>query len=267
MKIPFTKCHANGNDFILILSENFPEVDEKISIIQRLCNRHTGIGADGLFIISPSEKNDFLLDYYNSDGSWETFCANGSRCASMFMYRTGKTSRKLKFETGAGVHWSEINHEAMVIMGMRMPVYKSEVIMPEGCAGFIVDTGARHFVCESDNLEEVSVLNLGRRIRLHQLFQPQGINVNFYNLEDDGTVDISTYEKGVENFVLSCSSGSTAVVFHLSQGLGLSSPITTISPGGKLLFTFDKNWEVASCEGPVKILFTGVFDCASLCNE
>ena len=85
MKIPFTKCHANGNDFILILSENFPDIDAKESIIQRLCNRHTGIGSDGLFIISPSKNNDFLLDYYNSDGSWETFCANGSRGVSLFM--------------------------------------------------------------------------------------------------------------------------------------------------------------------------------------
>ena len=69
MKIPFTKCHANGNDFILILSENFPDVGAKESLIQRLCNRNTGIGADGLFIILPSENYDFCLDYYNADGS------------------------------------------------------------------------------------------------------------------------------------------------------------------------------------------------------
>lgn len=260
MKIPFTKCHANGNDFILILSEHFPEVDDKESIIQRLCNRHTGIGADGLFIISPSENNEFLLDYYNSDGSWETFCANGSRCASLFMYHSGKVEQKMKFETGAGVHWSEIKSEAMVMMGMRTPEYKSEALNPEGCAGFFVNSGARHFVSESDNLERVNVINLGRRIRQHQLFQPKGINVNFYKLEDDGTVIIRTYEKGVEQMVLSCSSGSTAVVFHLSQSLGISSPITTTSPGGKLRFTFDQDWKDAVCEGPAEILFSGEFN-------
>ena len=98
MKIPFTKCHANGNDFILILSEDFPDIDAKESLIQRLCNRNTGIGADGLFIILSSEKYDFFLDYYNSDGSWETLCANGSRCASKFMYNLNNTKQKLKFE-------------------------------------------------------------------------------------------------------------------------------------------------------------------------
>ena len=86
MKIPFTKWHANGNDFILILSENFPDVGAKELLIQRLCNRNTGIGADGLFIILSSENYDFFLDYYNADGSWETLCANGSRCASKFIY-------------------------------------------------------------------------------------------------------------------------------------------------------------------------------------
>ncbi len=260
MKIPFTKCHANGNDFILILSDNFPEVDDKEPIIQRLCNRHTGIGADGIFIISPSEKNDFSLDYYNSDGSWETFCANGSRCASLFMYQTRKVGQKMKFETGAGVLWSEIKSEAMVIMRMRTPEYKSKVLNPEGCAGFFINSGARHFVCESDNLEEEYVLDLGKRIRRHQLFHPRGINVNFYKLEDDGTLNIRTYEKGVEKLMQSCSSGSTAVVFHLSQSLGIFSPITTTSPGGELHFTFDKNWKDAKCEGPAEILFSGEFN-------
>ena len=266
MKIPFTKCHANGNDFILILSENFPDIDAKESIIQRLCNRHTGIGSDGLFIISPSEKKDFLLDYYNSDGSWETFCANGSRGVSLFMYQSGKVGLKMKFETGAGVHWSEIKSDTMVVMSMRTPEYKSEELNPEGSAGFFVNSGAHHFVCESDNLEEEYVLNLGRRIRQHQLFQPKGINVNFYKLGNDGTVEIRTYEKGVEQMVLSCSSGSTAVVFHLSQSFGLSSPITTTSPGGKLQFTFDKNWEDSTCEGPAEILYSGEFNYSPLDN-
>jgi diaminopimelate epimerase len=267
MKIPFTKCHANGNDFILILSENFPDVDSKKSLIQQLCNRNTGIGADGLFIISFSKKYDFSLDYYNSDGSWETFCANGSRCASMFMYRAGKTNRKMEFETGAGIYSSEIKQDGLIIMGMNMPKYVTRKIDPEGYIGFLVDSGAPHFVCESDELDVEFVIQMGSQIRNHQVFQPRGANVNFYKKKNNKEIEISTYEKGVEKFVLSCSSGSTAVVFHLSQSLGLSSPITTISPGGKLLFTFDKNWEVASCEGPAEILFTGVYDCASLCNE
>jgi diaminopimelate epimerase len=185
MKIPFTKYHANGNDFILILSEDFPDIDAKESLIQRLCNRNTGIGADGLFIILSSKKYDFFLDYYNSDGSWETLCANGSRCASKFIYSLDNTKQNLKFETGAGVHTAEIKSNSDVLMSMKTPVYKSECLSPEGVPGFFVDSGARHFVCQSDNLDEEYVLTLGRKIRHSQPFKPQGINVNCYRAESD----------------------------------------------------------------------------------
>ena len=94
MILPFTKCHANGNDFILIHSDDFPKESRTKDVIRRLCYRHTGIGADGLFVISPSEKLDFLLDYYNSDGSWETLCANGSRCAVQFMHQCGHIEKR-----------------------------------------------------------------------------------------------------------------------------------------------------------------------------
>ena len=260
MKIPFTKCHANGNDFILILSEDFPDMGAKASLIQRLCNRNTGIGADGLFIIFSSEKYDFFLDYYNSDGSWETLCANGSRCASKFMYNLNNTKQKLEFETGAGVHTAEIRSNGEVLMSMKAPVYKSECLSPEGVPGYFVDSGARHFVCQSDNLDEDHVLTLGRKIRRSQPFKPQGINVNFYRIQPDNSIEIRTYEKGVEQLMLSCSSGSTAVVYHLSKSHGFISPITTSSLGGSLKFTFDEDWREAFCEGPAELLFSGEFE-------
>ena len=259
MKIPFTKCHANGNDFILILSEDFPDMDAKKSLIQRLCNRNTGIGADGLFIILSSKKYDFFLDYYNSDGSWETLCANGSRCASKFMYSLNSAKRKLKFETGAGVHTAEIKSNGEVLMSMKTPVYKSECLSPEGVSGVFVDSGARHFVCQSDNLDEEHVLTLGRKIRCSQPFKPQGINVNFYRIQPDNIIEIRTYEKGVEQLMSSCSSGSAAVVYHLSKSHGIISPITTSSIGGSLKFTFDGGWREAFCEGPAELLFSGEF--------
>jgi diaminopimelate epimerase len=259
MKIPFTKCHANGNDFILILSEDFPDIDAKESLIQRLCNRNTGIGADGLFIILSSKKYDFFLDYYNSDGSWETLCANGSRCASKFIYSLDNTKQNLKFETGAGVHTAEIKSNSDVLMSMKTPVYKSECLSPEGIPGVFVDSGARHFVCQSDNLDEEHVLTLGRKIRYSQPFKPQGINVNFYRIQSDNIIEIRTYEKGVERLVLSCSSGSSAVAYHLSKSHGLISPITTSSIGGSLKFAFDEGWREAFCEGPAELLFSGEF--------
>jgi len=259
MKIPFTKCHANGNDFILIFSEDFPDIDAKESLVRRLCNRNTGIGADGLFIILSSKKYDFSLDYYNSDGSWETLCANGSRCASKLIYSLNNTKQKLKFETGAGIHTAEIKSNGVVLMSMKVPIYKSERLSIEGVSGFFIDSGARHFVCQSDNLNEDYVFKMGRKIRHSQHFKPQGINVNFYRLKSDNIIEIRTYEKGVEQLMSSCSSGSAAVVYHLSKSHGLLSPITTSSIGGSLKFTFDKNWKEFFCEGPAELLFSGEF--------
>ena len=260
MKIPFAKYHANGNDFILVLNENFPENLRGAEIISRLCRRNTGIGADGLFIISTSDKYDFFLDYYNADGSWETLCANGSRCAAKFMVDSGNAKQKSKFETGAGVHATEIKSDGPVIMSMKIPVYKSGRLSPEGVPGFFVDSGARHFVCPSEQMEDTYVLNIGRKIRNAPEFQPRGINVNFYRQTYENCIEIKTYEKGVERVMLSCASGSAAVVFHLSQINVISSPVTTQSAGGKLIFTFDKKWTESWVEGPAKLLFAGAFE-------
>ena len=146
-----------------------------------------------------------------------------------------------------------------MLMGMKAPVYKSECLSPEGVPGFFVDSGARHFVCQSDTLNEDRVLALGRKIRHSQSFKPQGINVNFYQIQSDNTIEIRTYEKGVERLVLSCSSGSVAVAYHLSKSCGLMSPIITSSIGGSLKFTFDEDWREVFCEGPAELLFSGEF--------
>ena len=149
MILPFTKCHANGNDFILIHSDDFPKESRTKDVIRRLCCRHTGIGADGLFVISPSEKLDFLLDYYNSDGSWETLCANGSRCVVQLMHQGGYIENKTVFLAGDGSHAAEIHKNGIVSMQMNVPKYRSDLLSPVGCDGYFVDSGARHFVYES----------------------------------------------------------------------------------------------------------------------
>ena len=259
MEIPFYKYHANGNDFVLILSENIDKCHQNGQLISRLCERHTGIGADGLFIISSSRKHDFFLDYYNADGTWETLCANGSRCAANFMYNEGRVGRKMVFETGSGVHVSEILSDDRVKMGLKIPNYKSKHLSVEGVVGFFVDSGARHFVVESENLSDDYVLKMGRKIRYASEFQPEGINVNFYRQDLKGGVEIKTYEKGVEQVMLSCASGSAAVVFHLSKINVICSPVTTCSPGGNLIYTFNCGWSDFLSEGPAEFLFKGIF--------
>ena len=264
MKIIFTKYHANGNDFILILDEDFPEKFRRPEIISHLCRRRIGIGADGMFIISSSRDYDFFLDYYNADGSWETLCANGSRCAVHFMYNKSLVGASLVFGAGDGEHRAKILKDNDVLMTLKSPEYKSDYIVPEGIAGFFIDTGARHFVCQSEIMDDDYVYEMGKKIRDSDIFHPHGINVNFYRQTYDNCIEIKTYEKGVERVMLSCASGSAAVVFHLSQINVVSSPTTTQSVGGKLTFTFDDKWENPWVKGPAEPLFRGEFETAIL---
>ena len=262
MKILFTKYHANGNDFILVMNEDLPEKFRQPKIINRLCGRRTGIGADGMFIISPSKDYDFFLDYYNADGSWESLCANGSRCAVHFMHTQGLVDASMMFCAGDGEHRAKILKDDNILMSMNTPKYKSDTLSPEGVSGFFIDSGARHFVCQSKTLEDAYVLDIGRKIRNAPEFQPRGINVNFYRFINSNSVEIKTYEKGVEQVMLSCASGSAAVVFHLSKINAITSPVITCSTGGKLLFTYDNDWEKFWLEGPAEFLFDGEINIA-----
>ena len=260
MIILFDKYHANGNDFILVMDEDFPEKFRQPNIISRLCHRQIGIGADGMFIISPSKDYDFFLDYYNADGSWETLCANGSRCVAHFMYNKGLVGDGVVFGAGDGEHRAKILKDGDVLMSLMTPKYKSDQIVVEGVAGFFVDSGARHFVCQSKIMDDDYVFEMGKKIRNSDIFQPHGINVNFYRQTNKNCIEIKTYEKGVERVMLSCASGSAAVVFHLSQINVVSSPTTTQSVGGKLTFTFDEKWEDPWVRGPAKPVFLGEFE-------
>ena len=259
MKIPFSKASANGNDFIFILSKNIPKSYSINNLASLLCNRHNGIGADGLFIVSQDFSCDFKLDYYNSDGSWEALCANGSRCAVRFMHEIHGYKKRLVFLTGDGLHQANIVDESLVSMQMNLPIYKSKLIYPGGVSGYFVDTGADHFVSQLDKSDDSLILNASKEVRYASDFSPKGINVNFYKLISKNKIEIHTYEKGIEKIMQSCASGSTAVVFHLFN-LGLvKSPVETISRGGNLLFKFDKKWKNITTLGPAKIIFSGEY--------
>ena len=258
--IPFIKGHANGNDFIFIFKHNISSKIINKYFIHHICNRHLGVGADGLFIISDSQKADFKLDYYNSDGSWETLCANGSRCAVFLMHQMKKISSSCTFITGDGIHSASIVNKNIIKMTMNTPRYKSDLISPEGYSGYFIDSGAKHFVCQNNNLNEKLALEVGEKIRNSKIFSPNGINVNFYCLQNDNKIKILTYEKGVESVMRSCASGSTAVVYHLSQKQNIKSPITTVSPGGLLKFIFNKSWTKVNIIAHAEIICSGNFN-------
>ncbi len=255
--IPFTKAHGVGNDFVLLDAGRCPEKVRDPGFVQRVCDRHKGVGADGVLILSPSEEPgvDFKLDYYNADGSWETFCANGTRCAVAFYGRREGQGGKVTLLTGAGQHEAELLPDGLVRLQILAPSHVTDMLEVQGFRGRHVDSGAPHFTTEVEDLSEELVARHGPPIRWDQVFQPRGVNVNFFQRVDPHTIKVITYEKGVESVMLSCASGSTAACYEAASLGGMASPIRVINPGGELVVAFDPQWKDVTVTGPAVLVF------------
>ena len=224
-KIKFQKIHGNGNDFVLIndLADELSLNKEQIAF---LCNRRTGIGADGLLLIKPvSLEYDFKMLYFNADGGRVDFCGNGGRCIS---YAASQILKKdeLTFLADDGSHSSKTsldNPEVSLVMTpaktINIPDISSFLHNLE--IPFInyqaFNTGVPHIVIELDNkkiknFSKTDIKKLGSKIRYSEYFNKDGINVNFTIPADEpGKYYQRTYERGVEDETLSCGTGSVAV--------------------------------------------------------
>jgi diaminopimelate epimerase len=256
--IPFTKAHGVGNDFVIFDANKCPDRICNADFIQRICDRHKGIGADGILIVSPPDEPDiaFNLDYHNADGTWETFCANGTRCAVAYYMRREGISGKIKLRTGAGVHEAEVLPDAQIRLQILAPKHVTDIIEVLGFRGHHVDSGAPHFVTEVDSVSEELAARNGPSIRHHDMFQPRGVNVNFLERIDPQTIKVITYEKGVESVMLSCASGSTAACYEAAMTGDMRSPIRVLNPGGELVVAFDPDWREVTVTGPAVLVFS-----------
>ncbi len=169
-------------------------------------------GTDGLMILSPSDRADFRMEFYNPDGSTGMMCGNGGRCIAAFADCLGirpSSGDGYVFEASDGLH------DAIVIDGdsglctvrLRMT---GATGLEEADGGWFVDTGARHFVRFVEDVESVDVELEGRSVRWSPAFAPEGVNVDFVQRMSDGSIKIRTFEKGVERETLSCGTGAVA---------------------------------------------------------
>ncbi len=255
MRIPFTKAQGTGNDFVILWEEECPEIIRTPEFISAICARRLGVGADAVLVLSRVPNFDFKMDYYNSDGSWETMCANGSRCAALYMHDRGFVGNSMKFITGDGPHRVEIVDARHIRLQMTPPHYEIENIDVADYQGSHVDSGAAHFVIEAPGFTREEVNPAAPIIRNAKCFAPRGVNVNFYQLLENNTVKVLTYEKGIERFMLSCGSGAVAAVYDATRKKHLSSPVTVRVPGGELQVEFDENWREVWLNGPAVLLF------------
>ncbi len=257
MRISFSKYHGTGNDFIL-LDNRQGEYNLTENEIAFLCDRHFGIGADGLILLGLIKGYDFSMTYFNSDGRESTMCGNGARCITRFAQSLGLIKEKARFTAIDGEHFSEIiPSDGDTVIRVRM---KDTRIISDSEEGIFLDTGSPHFVLFADQVREMDVNARGRVIRYDESFGKAGTNVNFAQIIPEGLY-VRTYERGVENETLSCGTGVTASAIAFAFISGDSGGKTMVrTPGGDLVVNFKQHGEAFSdvwLQGPALFVFSG----------
>lgn len=237
--IDFVKMSASGNDFILIDNRDNKVSPDKFSeFAAKACPRATAVGADGAIFLMPSDKADFRMCFYNSDGSEAEMCGNGARCLTRFAYNVGAADKLMKFESLAGIIGGEVTDLGAKVLMIDPKEYKHIPqlnVDGEDREVWHLDTGVPHVVNYVDNIQDLPIKKLGNIIRFHEEFKPRGANVNFVKIVDKNNIIVRTYERGVEDETLACGTGCTAAALISAHIHGLTSPVSVKTASGNLL--------------------------------
>jgi diaminopimelate epimerase len=266
MLLHFYKMNGAGNDFVVIDNRDL-SADLDKDQIEALCDRHRGVGADGLLAVEPAENGaDFKFRYYNADGGEAEMCGNGARCFGRFTAALleGEPDR-VTFETIAGTLAAELVDDDVRIAMSEPKDLKIDtgVKIPDMNATLhFINTGVPHVVAFVADLPGTEVVRHGAAIRYHQAFAPAGTNANFATVLAPGHIAIRTYERGVEDETLACGTGmvACALMHHLLDGA--PSPIKVDVKGGDTLeIGFEKTGEMTfanvTLTGPADFVFEG----------
>ncbi|QJW89362.1 diaminopimelate epimerase [Spirosoma taeanense] len=251
----FFKYQGTGNDFVLIDDRNgtFPITDQ--ALVERLCHRRFGIGADGLILLQSDPEYDFRMVYFNADGAEGSMCGNGGRCIVRFAHDLGLFESETRFRAIDGEHVAVVCEDEIFLK-------MSDVSGIEERAGMtFLNTGSPHVVRFVDELESLDVVAEGRAMRYDPVFHPGGTNVNFAQVIDDHTLFVRTYERGVEDETYSCGTGVTAVALVAHRQLNMPDPVFIQTLGGNLRVSFnpqpDAHFNSIYLIGPARQVFAG----------
>lgn len=260
MRIHFTKYEGTGNDFVMIDNRKgiFPKDNTKL--IEKLCDRRFGIGADGLILLENDTETDFRMVYYNSDGNESSMCGNGGRCLVAFAKRIKAIEdNETDFIATDGLHHASVLDNGTISLQMK----EVDFIKIEKDYVFL-NTGSPHHVMMVDNLKEYEVKTIGAQIRYSDLYGKAGSNINFVSQISDSHFALRTYERGVEDETLSCGTGATAVAIAMhATGKTKSHHLHLDVEGGKLEVSFVKEGDKYSnvfLKGPATFVFEGEID-------
>jgi len=274
----FVKMHGLGNDFVFIEDKTGQDKDYTL-LARAMCNRHTGIGADGLIVIVDSRVADVRMRIINSDGSEAEMCGNGIRCFAKYVYDSGIIEKKqFTVETPAGIMEPEItvgadNKAELITINMGRPSFNRSEIPMEGTDGRVLNEdlgvdgenwkitsllmGVPHTVTYVDDVDSVDIEKIGPLFEKHEAF-PKHTNINFAQQMDDRTVKVRTWERGA-GATLACGTGScsVAVASFLNGRTGREVDIQL--PLGTLHIEYREEDGNVYMTGPAAVSFTGTW--------
>jgi diaminopimelate epimerase len=265
MNIDFEKYEGAGNDFVIVDNRrNHFKTD--VATIKSLCDRHFGVGADGVLLLGNSRDYDFDMRYFNADGREATMCGNGGRCIAWFAIRRGISEKQLTFSAVDGIHHAQLVQEQQQQATIRLKMNDVEdFVQVDG--NYRLDTGSPHLVVSVDNIAEVDVQQQGSAIRYSDRFKEHGINVNFVQKVAPLHLRMRTYERGVEAETLACGTGSVAAaITHLLQNDTDTGTVIIDAKGGKLRVTARREgngFKGVWLEGPATFVFNGSYQTKS----
>lgn len=258
MTINFHKYQGTGNDFILLDNRENLYAALNLEQIKLLCDRHFGIGADGLMLLNASTDYDFEMKYYNSDGNESSMCGNGGRCITAFAKELGIISSQAVFKAVDGRHESVIDAQGIVRLKMNdvNGIQVNETFIE-------LNTGSPHYVHFTDYVDEMDMKKEGKLIRYSPKYKDEGINVNFVEKLSEQSIFVRTYERGVEDETLSCGTGVTAsaIAFKVDETGPQQVKVKTLGGNLEVFFTIENKNVVHSillC-GRAEFVFSGSF--------
>lgn len=270
MELTFTKMNGAGNDFVMLDNRDLSLALSPVQIA-RICDRHRGVGADGLLLVEPAQNGaNFRMRYYNADGGEAEMCGNGARCFARYARRVAQNEDEtISFETMAGVIGARCTGgEVQIDMSTPHSLEPAAALDADDCRLNVhfINTGVPHAVVFVDYLEQTDVHRLGRALRYHPHFAPKGTNVNFVQVMENDAISIRTYERGVEGETLACGTGvvACALIHHIEHST--ASPVAVNVRGGDTLRVGFETGELpgefanVTLTGPADFVFDGTID-------
>ena len=263
--VHFSKMSGAGNDFVVIDNRERVVPEPATVFAARVCARQAAIGADGLLLLEKSERKDFRMRYFNTDGSEAEMCGNGGRCIARFAALVGVAGRAMEFENLAGDFRAALIEGQRVRLEMTQPHALRLGVEVETSRGRqrvdCLDTGVPHILVPWSDLEGAPVRELGRELRYHPAFAPKGTNVNFVRASGPHDIEVRTYERGVEDETLACGTGSVASAILMALRGEVGPPVRVkVRSGSTLVVPFRLEGQEArdvALEGEAVVLFEG----------